>query len=142
MIYTLDTNALTALLTGRGNIGERFLGALSRRDEVTLNAVSYYEMKRGLFLPRFARRLTQFEAFVKDYRSLPMDVASLDVAVDIYQKLRTTGTLLEDADVFAAGIAVANNAVLVTRNIKHFARVEGLKLEDWEHVLAPPLTRG
>ena len=102
MIYTLDTNALTALLTGRGNTEESFLGALSREDEVTLNAVSYFEMKRGLFLPRFARRLTQFEAFVKKYSSLPMDVASLDVAVDIYQTLRISGTLIEDADIFIA----------------------------------------
>jgi tRNA(fMet)-specific endonuclease VapC len=39
---------------------------------------------------------------------------------------------LEDADVLLAGIAVANDAVLVTRNLKHFSRTEGLKLESWE----------
>ncbi len=132
MIYTLDTNALTALLTGRGDVGERFARALSGGDEVTLNAVSYFEMKRGLFLPRFARRLTQFEMFVRDYELLPMNVAALDVAVEIYQKLRVRGTPLEDADVFAAAIAIVNDAVLVTRNTKHFERIEGLGLEDWE----------
>ena len=30
-----------------------------------------------------------------------------------------------------AAIGLARNLVLVTGNVKHFERVEGLKLEDW-----------
>ncbi|CAN5873955.1 hypothetical protein BH24DEI2_BH24DEI2_16710 [soil metagenome] len=80
MIYTLDTNALTALLTGRGGVAEKFAHALSEGNKVTLKAVSYFEMKRGLFLPRFTRRLMEFEAFVRDYELLPMDVVALDLS--------------------------------------------------------------
>ena len=65
---------------------------------------------------------------------LPLDLSALDISSSIYQDLRSKGTLLEDADILIAGIAIANNAVLVTRNTRHFARVEGLRLEDWEHV--------
>ncbi len=132
MIYTLDTNALTALLLGRGGFGERFEDALSEGHVLTLNAVSYYELKRGLTLPRFSRRLSQFETFLTRYKSLPMNIKALDVAVGIYQTLRADGTLLEDADILIAATALAYDATLVTRNLKHFARVEGLKLETWE----------
>ena len=111
---------------------ERFEAALSERHIITLNAVSYYELKRGLTLPRFARRLSQFEKFLTRYESLPMNSEALDVAVGIYQTLRADGTLLEDADIFMAAIAIANDAVLVTRNFKHFERISGLRLESWE----------
>lgn len=132
MIYTLDTNALTALLTGRVGVAERFEYALSEGHTLTLNAVSYYELKRGLVLPRFSRRLSQFEAFLAAYESLPMDTQALDVAVGIYQTLRASGELLEDADILVAGIAIAKEATLVTRNLKHFRRIAALKLETWE----------
>ena len=132
MIYTLDTNALTALFLGRGGFGERFEAALSKGHILTLNAVSYYELKRGLTLPRFSRRLLQFETFLTQYRSLQINVEALDVAVGIYQTLRADGMLLEDADIIIAGIAISNDAVLVTRNLKHFERISSLRLESWE----------
>ncbi len=132
MIYTLDTNALTALLLGRGGFGERFEDVLSKGHVLTLNAVSYYELKRGLTLPRFSRRLSQFETFLTRYESLPMNTEALDVAVGIYQTLRASGELLEDADILIAGIAIAKEATLVTRNLKHLGRIAALKLETWE----------
>ncbi len=97
-----------------------------------MNAVSYYELKRGLVLPRFAHRSSQFTAFAANYQVLPIDTAALDAAVGIYQNLRADGMLLEDADIFIAAIAVAHDAALVTRNLKHFERIEGLRIENWE----------
>ncbi len=132
MIYTLGTNALTALLLGRGGFGERFEDVLSKGHVLTLNAVSYYELRRGLTLPRFSRRLSQFETSLTRYESLPMNTEALDVAVGIYQTLRADGTLLEDADILMAAIAISHDATLVTRNLKHFERIDGLKLETWE----------
>ena len=29
-------------------------------------------------------------------------------------------------------IALANNLILVTHNVREFSRIEGLKIEDWE----------
>jgi tRNA(fMet)-specific endonuclease VapC len=130
--YTLDTNAITAMLTNRGRFAERFERMLAAKHKITSNAVSYYELKRGLVLPRFTRQLAEFEEFVEGYGFLPMNLPALDVAVRIYQQLRSAGKPLEDADILMAGIALANNATLVTRNTRHFARIQNLRLEDWE----------
>jgi len=46
-------------------------------------------------------------------------------------KLKKKGALLNDADILIASIAKAHDAVLVTNNEEHFARVEGLKIENW-----------
>ncbi len=132
MTYTLDTNALTAILTRRGDAAQTFREKLAAGHDVTLNAISYFEFKRGLILPRFSRTLAEFQAFVAGNDLLPLNEASLDQAVMVYQNLRAAGRLLEDADILVAGIALAHDAVLVTRNLKHFRRIEGLRLESWE----------
>jgi len=45
--------------------------------------------------------------------------------------LERAGSAVADADVLIAAIALANDAVLVTGNRKHFARIPGVKIEDW-----------
>ena len=50
--------------------------------------------------------------------------------------LERRGLGVEDMDVVIASIAVRRSARLATRNLRHFTRIEGLRLEDW----AEPLT--
>lgn len=132
MIYTLDTNAVAAILRDDQNFIERITSAVSRGDEVTLNAMTYFETKRGLFLPTFKKKLETFTNFADRFGALQLDITALDVSTRLYQDLRRKGTPLEDADILIAGVAIANDATLVTRNLKHFERVEGLRLESWE----------
>lgn len=132
MTYTLDTNAVAAVLREDRAFIRRVAAAVDQRDEVTLNAISYFETKRGLVLPTFKRKLEIFGRFVGRFKTLPLDLVALDAAADIYADLRRKGTPLEDADLLVAGIALANDAVLVTRNFKHFERIDGLRLESWE----------
>jgi hypothetical protein len=46
--------------------------------------------------------------------------------------LTTKGTLIGSNDLLVAAIALANGLTLVTHNTREFARVVGLKIEDWE----------
>lgn len=46
-------------------------------------------------------------------------------------ELRASGTPIGDIDTLIAGQALARGWVVVTRNIRHFGRVTGLKLIDW-----------
>jgi tRNA(fMet)-specific endonuclease VapC len=130
--YTLDTNAVSALINGDTTVVKRWKQARAAGHAVTINAVSYYEVRRGLLPARFARKLAAFEQLLQAHNVLPLALSGLDRAAAIYDALRSSGVLLEDADILIAGIALANNATLVTHNTRHFARVRGLKLEDWE----------
>lgn len=40
--------------------------------------------------------------------------------------------MLKDANIFIAAIAMVHDATLVTRNLNHFKRIEGPRLESWE----------
>ena len=131
-VYTLDSNVVAAVLRDNVQVKERLRQTRRRGHLVMLNALTYFEVGRGLTLPRFQSKFTIFETLVQARGVLPLDLSALDRAADIYQDLRRKGTPLEDADILIAGIALANDAVSVTRNTKHFERVEGLGLEDWE----------
>ncbi|KMG66583.1 hypothetical protein SM55_05371, partial [Klebsiella pneumoniae] len=62
---------------------------------------------------------------------LPWDRAAVDATTDIRVALRLAGTPIGPNDTAIAGHAIAASAVLVTNNVREFARVPGLMLEDW-----------
>lgn len=49
----------------------------------------------------------------------------------IKAELESKGQALDDADLLISSIALLNNATLVTNNIEHFKRINGLKIENW-----------
>jgi tRNA(fMet)-specific endonuclease VapC len=59
---------------------------------------------------------------------LPLDRAAAERAADVRRKLEQSGQAIGMGDSLIAGITLANNAQLFTRNKKHFERVGGLDL--------------
>ena len=45
--------------------------------------------------------------------------------------LERQGTRIDDADLIIAATALCRNAVLATGNVKHFERIDGLRIENW-----------
>jgi tRNA(fMet)-specific endonuclease VapC len=129
--YCLDTNIVIAILNGNTDVVRHWLRANESGNQVGLSAFSYYEVKRGLSLPLHARKYALFEQLVQQIPVLMADLTTFDVAAGIYQVLRASGILLEDADILIAATALEHDAVLITNNTKHFARIESLKLDDW-----------
>lgn len=95
---------------------------------VTLNAIGYLKTRRGLSEGHTKKRQA-FERLAQEAGVLELCLSTLDLATGIYQNLRRRGVLIEDADILIAATALAHDATLVTRNLKHFGRVEGLRLE-------------
>lgn len=129
--YTLDTNVVAAHLKTNAVVTQRMRHAEAAGYPVMLNAVSYYETRRGLL---FAGARTQLAAFERLWRTqgiLMIDQVVLDKAADIYADLRATGKLIEDADILMAAIALTNDLALVTNNTSHFSRLTDLQIEDW-----------
>ena len=62
---------------------------------------------------------------------LAWDRAAVDATTEIKAALAGAGTPIGPNDTAIAGHAVAAGAILVTNNVREFARVPGLVLEDW-----------
>ena len=63
---------------------------------------------------------------------MPFDDVDARVAAEIRAVLRRAGTPIGPYDNLIAGQALARDLTLVTRNIREFERVQGLRLENWE----------
>ena len=62
---------------------------------------------------------------------LPYESKSAVIHAGLRAKLEAKGKPIGFVDTQIASIAIANNLVLVTRNIKDFKNIKGLELENW-----------
>ena len=98
---------------------------------LTINIISYYEILRGLKDLGNEEKLRKFEEFVQENEFISIGKDTVIKAAEIYAYLKKQGNLIEDADILMASIAIVENLVLVTNNIKHFERIESLATENW-----------
>ena len=90
-----------------------------------------HEMFCGAFRgQRTARTLAQIDDL--PFGILAFDASDARKAGEIRAALAGAGTPIGPYDVPIARQALARNLTLVTRNIREFARVPGLRVEDWE----------
>jgi len=128
---TLDTNIITAFLKKDFRVVRRVSDYLEYFDRLTINIISYYEILRGLKDLGNEEKLRRFEEFVQENELVAIRKETVVKAAEIYAYLKKQGNLIEDADILMASIAIVEDLVLITNNIKHFERIESLATENW-----------
>ena len=68
---------------------------------------------------------------LRSLTQLALDAPSARRAGEIYAQRRRDGSPIEAEDAMIAGIAIENQQPLLTKNVKHFAGVPGLKVETY-----------
>ena len=53
------------------------------------------------------------------------------VTADLTAQLRRNGRSLDWADLFIAATARVHGLIVVTRNVRHFDRIDSLSIENW-----------
>ena len=127
----LDSDTFSYLIRRQEPVASRAKDYILRHGALTISVITYYEVLRGLLYADAQRQLAMFEALVRDNPVLPLSLAASREAARLYVIFRRAGTPIEDADLLIAAIALANDCILVTNNIRHYARVPGLELENW-----------
>ena len=77
------------------------------------------------------RNLADIEAMIARLEVLPMDDRAAYHFGQIRAELYRIGQPIGPYDMMIAGHARATGLILVTNNVKEFARVPGLRLENW-----------
>lgn len=129
MNYLLDANAVIALMAGDARVN-----AQARRHapgDIGLSAIVTHELYYGASKSRLRDdNLALVDAL--QFETLDFDKEDARVAGEIRAVLNVAGQTIGPYDVLIAGQALARGLVLVTHNVGEFARVAGLKLEDWQ----------
>jgi tRNA(fMet)-specific endonuclease VapC len=132
-MHCLDTNAAIAVLRGRPRpLIERFRTELVR-GSIGLPAIVLFELHYGA--ARSDRR-EENEDRLATFLSAPIAVLPFDgddarEAGNIRALLTKAGTPIGPYDILIAAQARRRGALLVTANEREFARVPGLRCEDW-----------
>lgn len=130
MPYLFDTDAISELLRPRPQLDYlAWLRTIAREDQYT-SAVTVGELYKGAFRSGArARHLRNIEERVLPAVTvLPYDVATARVFGQIRAELEETGNILPDADLQIAATALYHGLELVTGNLRHFQRIQGLHL--------------
>jgi tRNA(fMet)-specific endonuclease VapC len=127
--YLLDTNTVIALLNdARSPAATRVRRC--RPDEVALCALVIHELFYGAFKSqRTAQNVARVDAL--QFEILSFDKEDAREAGEIRAHLAAQGVPIGAYDVLIAGQARARALTLVTHNVREFARVPRLQVEDW-----------
>ena len=125
MTIHLDTDFLVYALAVAGPERRKLLDIANSEQAIEISAVAWYEFSRG---PRTADQLAVARSFFSDEGIVPFSEPIAAAAAEMFRRLGSPRR--RAADVSIGVTAVMRGATLVTRNIKDFAGIEGLEVED------------
>ena len=122
--YLLDTNVISELAKTPPN--PDVLAFLSTEDDLWIPVIALHELRFGLQLLPYGQRRERLEStmatFITAYeeRILSLDRDTAEYAADLRAQAHRSGRLLDIGDALIAGIAMANNLAVATRNVADF----------------------
>lgn len=125
----LDTNIVIVYLTGDKIVAGQLKDYLP---EAAIRSLVLAELRFGARASaRTGENTERLNQFLQVVEVADFDDASADAYSRIRLSLRQMGKPTGEMDMLIAAVALANDAILVTHNTKHFENIEGLVLEDW-----------
>ena len=129
----IDTDILSEFLKGNSNVIFRFDEYISFFGFINLSIITFYEVVNGLFYKDSKGKLPLFEEFCSYNKILNISIEVAKVSALISADLRKRRIEIGHFDTLIAGTAIVNNLQLVTNNVKHFSRIQGLEIDNWKN---------
>ena len=141
-LYILDTDHMSLIERLDNQAGfqirNRMDQVLSASDSAATTIITFEEQVRG-WMSRLAKAKTisqqvydyqKLNQLLENYRTIT--VLDFDEKSGLqFQALQKARIRIGTMDLKIAATAIANNATLLSRNLKDFNKVPGLKVEDW-----------
>jgi tRNA(fMet)-specific endonuclease VapC len=130
-LYLPDTNAISAFLRGGdASLTSRMVQEFAH---LRLSALVVAEREFGLLQHRAGERYRgRFEQLVTTLPVEPFTRADAAHYAHIRTSLERRGQGIGPMDTLIAAQALRLAAIVVTRNVREFSRVPGLKCENWQ----------
>jgi tRNA(fMet)-specific endonuclease VapC len=130
MRFLLDTNIVSNLIREPlGAVAERI--KLVGENRVCTSIIVAAELRYGANMKGSPRLTNQVEAVLGVFDTLPFVYPGDEVYALIHSQLETAGTPISGNNMLLAAQAVTLDFTLVTDNESDFARINGLRIENW-----------
>ena len=130
--HLLDTSVLSQPLKDRPLRSVQRRWPAERGGQFCTSAICQAELLSGLEKCRSNKLWRRYEGYlVGEITVLPFDAEAASVYSKLSARLFAAGTRRDIADLLIAAAAVSAGIVLATLNVRHFAGIEGLAVEDW-----------
>jgi tRNA(fMet)-specific endonuclease VapC len=130
MRYLLDTNVVSNLVRNpHGRVADRIKTV--GEPNICTSIIVAAELRYGTTKKASPRLIAQVEAVLAAIDTLPLDSPADEIYGSIRTQLELAVTPIGGNDLLIAAQAIALNHTLVTDNDKEFARVDGLRVENW-----------
>ena len=128
--YLLETSTCIELLRGNEKVRQK---CIEHNMQCCISAVTAIELLYGAYnAPDKYREqeLAKARLLIDYYTIVGIDeIPELFCSEKI--RLEKAGNIIEDVDLMIGTTGVIGNLIVVTHNIKHFNRIEGIEYEDW-----------
>jgi tRNA(fMet)-specific endonuclease VapC len=131
MSYLLDTNIWIAYLKGQDVALRNRMAALPLEEILLCSPVKAELIYGARKSERVEANLARLAPVFDNFASCPFDDRAAEQYGFVRALLERQGRPIGDADLLIAGIALAADATVVTRNEREFRRVPGLRVEAW-----------
>lgn len=132
-MYLYDTDTLSNLFkrSPSANLVEHI--AAVPVDEQFTSSITLSELYYGAYrqTSRTALLLAHIDVVLHNLTVLSFDIDAARQFGSLRAELERAGTPLADADLRIASIALTRGLTLVSANVRHFARVPDLRVENW-----------
>lgn len=130
--YLLDTNACIQILRGRSSVLKARV-ATQVLPDLAICASVWSELLVGAHLSTrgYATVRNEIQWFA-DLSMVPFGRLEAEQHAEIRAYLQRLGQLIGERDMQISACARAHDLIVITHNTREFARVPGLKVEDWE----------
>ena len=129
--YIVDSDVLIYFLKG----DKKAIDKLSKISPLELHTsrINYTELIYGAYnSKKIEKNLDIILPFLENFQILEFCKSSSIIFAKTKAKLKKSGSIIADIDLMIASIAMANDAILITNNLKHFKRVDSLDCEGIE----------
>ena len=129
-MYLLDTNTVIYILKGDPVVVANL--KKHTHDPIKLGTITLMELYYGAYK---SQKVTSNLAKIKNLENIMEIIPVGEEVAEIFGRekvrLEKEGIPLDDFDLVVGCCALAHNLTLVTNNVKHFRRIEGLQVINW-----------
>lgn len=130
MAFLIDTDIIIYSVKQNSTVQEYFRknAALPKAISVITYGELLYGAKKS---EKVEKNLAVIHRIAEIFPIIDITRSIIEAFSDLKSSLEESGSIIPDLDLLIASTALSLNYTLVTNNIRHFQRINGLKIENW-----------